>query len=342
MNHFRGFLLAIGRVATKATADALSRYASADFIRWNDSAKIMASPLYFFHTARRPFILTQHEQNLEAMSAILAELPASPIVYTVREPIAHLHSMAKTLLTMHVCHNFEATSLRIARGQSVVELLLPHIEQWTSFIDYMRRFRAIERYQKLVLDISDFSQSRFAGTIEDICDMFGAPCKAPVSWDGLANSAADTFFNHYRMPLSLLDREMILAFTAQPVEASYNALPGNLLPLGQVVLEGLEGLLGPSAPIHVHAAAPTMLSYSELHREQDSFAALVSHPGIRQSLASKILGDYQTVETIVAAEQDALAALMIDCYHQRYEPDMQLFVDANPAIADKWQTARAA
>jgi hypothetical protein len=339
MNHFRGFLLAIGRVATKATADALSRYASADFIRWNDSARIMASPLYFFHTAQRPFILTQHEQNLEAMTAILAELPASAIVYTVREPISHLRSMAKTLLTMHICHAFEATTQRIQNGHGIVELMAPNITLLTSFIDYMRRYRAIEPYRKLVLDISDFSETRFTNTIATICDVFQAPAKGQVSWEGLANSTADTFFNHYRLPLQLLDREMVLAFTAQPVEASYHALPGNLLPLGAAVLEGLEALLGPDMPIHVHAAAPGLLSYSELQREQETFATLLGNKDVRQSLAAKILTDYQIVEAIVAAEQNKLAAMMIECYHQRYEPDMQRFLDANPAIADKWQAA---
>lgn len=339
MNHFRGFLLAIGRVATKATADALSRYASADFIRWNDTARILASPLYFFHTAQRPFILAHHEQKLDGMTAVLAELPDSPVVYTVREPISHLRSMAKTFLTMHVCHNFETTIRRIEAGRSIVEMMAPNITLWTSFIDYMAPYRAIEPYPKLVLDISDFSEAKFAGTIETICDLFHAPAKSPVVWDGLANSPADTFFNHYRMPLKVLDRDMELAFTGQAVEASYHALTGNLLPLGAFTLEGLEALLGHSAPVYVHTAAPAMLSYSELQREQESFAALLSNAEIRQSLASKIMTDYKIVETIVAAEQEKLEALMIECYHARYEQDMQRFLEANPTLSDKWQTA---
>jgi hypothetical protein len=338
MQHLKGILLSIGRVATKAVADTISRHTDTDVLSWKDTERVLSSPRYYLLGSARPFVLIYHSQlYFEKFKWLINELPDRPIAFSVRDPIEGLKAYARATLLAFISGHYQEYLDLMDRGQLLTLSPAAVERDFVPVVNYWKFWQAIESHPNMVVDFSDFGEARFSETMTRICDFLDLDITTPIAWSGRSNTEFDTFLINYQLPLNFLDRDVKLFFSREEEEGNVSRNGPGLLPVGTFQSERLDAVLGPGTPLHVHMRADDMLSFSEYRREKEAFTAFACNPQVKDQLAGKLLTDFEVIKTLADAQRESVEQQFLEKFSKTYEADLLQFLRAHPWLEEKWQ-----
>ena len=330
----------MGRSGTKVIIDTINNHTDAEQLSWIDTPRFIDAPNYFFSLYPGRFGLTLHLCHQTAIyENMLRLMRATPVVLTVRDPVAHLRSYARLFLNSYVARRIDGAVAYVRSGKTIVSSVnLKQLdEDHVPTFDYWRHWSAIKNSPHMIVEFGDLGEARFVRTLNDVCDLFGLERKSPITWPGIANSASDGFIFNYAREFPILDRNLELRFTRWK---SLSNEPG-LVTLGTLRSPLLDIAFGANTELTVQAKADTLLTYGSIAREQEAFALLLSDAEMKDNIAAVIAEDYDIVGQLVDREIDAMHDVLLRKYNATCREGVEKFLREHPAIAEKWSMAAA-
>lgn len=339
MMNLRGFLWSMGRCATKAVSETISRATEAEATSWIDTPRMAAAPHYFLRTYPMPFVLTlHHPQQCDAFAALVAAHRNLPVVLTLRDPIANLESYAKTFFTSFVARRVDEATKRASAGVSVLAAINPKaLDEWLMpTADLWRQYSAVKDSPHLILDFSALQEAGFVETMTRVCDFLRLAVKSPIVWTSEANTECDRFLVGYVRTFALFDRRLELRFSRWPDHWSESGL----VTLGTLESAVLEEMMGAAGPLYVHAKTDQLLTEGRLAREREAFAALLAEPGMSDKIAAQVAADCRQVAAIVARELPALQEALIKRFMATSRDGVRRLLKLHPDLETHWDRWR--
>lgn len=340
MTNLRGFVWSMGRTGTKAILETINTHTNAEQLSWVDTPRFIETPDYYFALYPRPFVLTLHAaQHAAQYAAMLARYRDTPVVFAVRDPIAHVKSYARVFLNSYIGRRIDEVVAHVKSGRRVVgsiNFALFDETQLPAF-DYGRHWSAIKQSPHKVIDMSDLAESKFAQTLTEICELFGLRRTHPITWPGIANISTDSFILNYRRTFPILGRKLQLRFTRwkeQWAESGLVTVAALRSPL-------LDDLIGPGGSLYVQMKADHLLTYGRIDRERETFSIMFDDPETRDNFAAVIMEDYGVVNGLVEGELTALQGILIRRVEAMYRDGVDRFLSEHPEIRQKWSGVAA-
>lgn len=330
----------MGRCATKAVSETITRATGAEATSWVDTPKFIESPNYFLRTYPAPFVVTLHHPQLcDAFAALVAAHRDVPVVFTVRDPVANLESYAKTFLTSFVARRVDEAAKLAAQGGSVAGSINPQaLDQWLMpTANLWRQYNAVKDSPHLLVDFSELREPQFVATMERICDFLKLERRAPIAWASESNTDCDRFLVGYMRKFSLFDRALELRFTR------WNDYWGEfgLVTLGALKSPVLSEMLGGDDTLIVHAKADQVLTEGRIAAEREAFAALLAEPGVSDKIAAQIIKDFKQTTGLVDRELTQFQDKLVRQFMRTSRDGVRRFLKAFPALETQWARWRA-
>jgi hypothetical protein len=274
-----------------------------------------------------------HPQYFGGFAQLLAALRSTPVVFTVRDPVANLESYAKTFLTSFIARRVDEAAKLVAQNKTVRSTINPQaIEQMlmpTS--DLWRQYNAVKDSRYRLVEFSQLGAEHFVATMDSICDFLELERRAPIRWTSEANTEADRFFTGYLRSFTLIDRPMELRFSRWP---DYWGEFG-LVTIAEIRHPALAGLIGDD-PLYVQVKADQLLTQGRWEGEREALTGLLVDASFSDKIATQIVKDYELATQLVNRELPGFQESVLNTFLKTNRDGVRRLLKVHPELEDKW------